>query len=37
VKVSELAPGSDADAEAKTNIERLELKEEPPAPGAQRK
>ena len=32
VKVSELAPGSGADEEAKTNIERLELKETPTLP-----
>jgi hypothetical protein len=32
VKVSELAPGSAADAAAKTNIERLELKEDAAAP-----
>lgn len=32
VRVSELAPGSTADAEAKTNIERLELKEDTAAP-----
>ena len=32
VRVSELAPGSDADEEAKTNIERLELKEDAAAP-----
>ena len=32
VRVSELAPGSQADTEAKTNIERLELKEGPDAP-----
>ena len=33
VKVSQLAPGSADDAAAKTNIERLELKEEAAAPG----
>jgi tetratricopeptide (TPR) repeat protein len=32
VRVSQLAPGSDADSEAKTNIERLELKEDAGAP-----
>jgi len=33
VRVSELAPGSPADEAAKTNIERLELKDDaaPPA------
>jgi tetratricopeptide (TPR) repeat protein len=34
VRVSELAPGSAADSAAKTNIERLELKEETAAPAA---
>jgi tetratricopeptide (TPR) repeat protein len=34
VRVSELAPGSEADTEAKTNIERLELKEDAPTPPA---
>jgi tetratricopeptide (TPR) repeat protein len=33
VHVSELAPGSSADVEAKTNIERLELKEDAATPG----
>jgi tetratricopeptide (TPR) repeat protein len=32
VRVSQLSPGSAADAAAKTNIERLELKEDAPAP-----
>ena len=32
VRVSELAPGSEADEQAKTNIERLELKEDTAAP-----
>ncbi|MBV9551618.1 MAG: tetratricopeptide repeat protein [Alphaproteobacteria bacterium] len=33
VRVSILVPGSEADEEAKMNIERLELKDSPPAPG----
>jgi tetratricopeptide (TPR) repeat protein len=36
VRVSQLAPGSDADSEAKTNIERLELKEDTAAPAGQK-
>jgi tetratricopeptide (TPR) repeat protein len=36
VKVSELAPGSAADEQAKTNIERLELKQDQPSPGPKR-
>ncbi len=35
VRVSELAPGSDADAEAKANIERLELKQDTLTPAKQ--
>jgi tetratricopeptide (TPR) repeat protein len=36
VRVSELAPGSSADTAAKTNIERLELKEAPTPPAKPR-
>ncbi|HWB51153.1 MAG TPA: tetratricopeptide repeat protein [Stellaceae bacterium] len=37
VKVSELAPGTAEDAAAKTNIERLELKESPPPQAADKR